>query len=212
MRQVDETYEKKTTDDIHQLTEELKVMRKELSMALSRIQQCESQILKLSKSSKLRDHPKLSKLPIFYIKPLSLELVRDNLDSYTYEEFLKGEKGLLRFIKSLIVNSVGEKNYVCTDISRDKFYRLIGKNKWVLDQGGKFIKTIFDELARTVDRHYLTYTAEETAAVKDIDRREQLVIIKDTFRLVLRGVTETGEQREELFRCIRNALAEDIAV
>ena len=66
----------------------------------------------------------------------------------TYEKASRGYPGILEVIGELITheNSEGivERNYVCTDVSRNSFHRLLESKKWKSDKGGKYLNNMLD--------------------------------------------------------------------
>lgn len=100
---------------------------------------------------------KLSLLPIDEIQVLDEKFIRANLDKYTFDLFLQGEDGIVAFIKSLIQikrkDGKVERNLICTDASRGKFYRLAYSNllqndkslkEWITDGKAKSIELVLD--------------------------------------------------------------------
>nr|QBK85903.1 MAG: C2H2 type zinc finger protein [Marseillevirus LCMAC101] len=106
-------------------------------------------------------HPKLVNLPITNIHPLTSDYVKDQVDNgnYTFEHYLKGENGLVDFIYSITMceNDSGdiERNYVCTDPSRDSYHRLVETKEWQKDKGGKFVDVILDTLSNRADGYHM---------------------------------------------------------
>ncbi len=105
-------------------------------------------------------HPKLVNLPITNIQPLTEDYVKDKVSNggYTFDNYLKGENGLVDFIYSITMceNDDGaiERNYVCTDPSRDSYHRLVETKEWQKDKGGKFVDVILDTLSDKVDDYH----------------------------------------------------------
>ena len=105
-------------------------------------------------------HPKLVNLPITNIQPLTEDYVKDKVGNgeYTFDNYLKGENGLVDFIYSITMreNDDGaiERNYVCTDPSRDSYHRLVETKEWQKDKGGKFVDVILDTLSNKVDDYH----------------------------------------------------------
>nr|QBK85770.1 MAG: hypothetical protein LCMAC101_03650 [Marseillevirus LCMAC101] len=75
-------------------------------------------------------HPKLINLPINNIRALTDEFIQEKVDDgiLTYNHAARGYPGILEVIGELITheNNEGEieRNYVCTDVSRNSFHRL----------------------------------------------------------------------------------------
>lgn len=105
-------------------------------------------------------HPKLVNLPIANIHPLTEDYVKNSVGNggYTFDHYLKGENGLVDFIYSITMseNEDGniERNYVCTDPSRDSYHRLVETKEWKRDKGGKFVDVILDTLSDKVDNYH----------------------------------------------------------
>ena len=105
-------------------------------------------------------HPKLVNLPITNIHPLTSDYVKEQVDNgnYTFDHYLKGPEGLTDFIYSITMceNDDGEteRNFVCTDTSRDSYHRLVETKEWQKDKGGKFIDVILDTLSPKADGYH----------------------------------------------------------
>lgn len=106
-------------------------------------------------------HPKLVNLPITNIHPLTEDYVKDSVSNggYTFEQYLKGENGLVDFIYSITMceDNDGniERNYVCTDPSRDSYHRLVDTKEWQKDKGGKFVDVILDTISDKADSYHM---------------------------------------------------------
>ena len=117
-------------------------------------------------------HPKLVNLPITNIHPLTEDYVKDSVDNggYTFDHYLKGENGLVDFIYSITMceNDDGdlERNYVCTDPSRDSYHRLVETKEWQKDKGGKFVDVILDTLSDRVDDYHHKMLDERTSKTR----------------------------------------------
>ena len=112
-------------------------------------------------------HPKLVNLPIGNIPALTHEYMIEKVNDgiLTYEKATKGYRGILEVICDLISHEnddgIVERNYVCTDVSRNSFHRLLESKKWRADKGGRYLNNILDTF-RTVmeeykDRAYKVY-------------------------------------------------------
>ena len=114
-------------------------------------------------------HPKLVNLPITNIHPLTEDYVKGQVDNggYTFDHYLKGENGLVDFIYSITMceNDDGnvERNYVCTDPSRDSYHRLVETKEWQKDRGGKFVDVILDTLSDKADGYHMKLLDERTS-------------------------------------------------
>jgi hypothetical protein len=117
-------------------------------------------------------HPKLVNLPITNIHPLTSDYVKNQVDNggYTFDHYLKGENGLVDFIYSITMceNDSGsiERNYVCTDPSRDSYHRLVETKEWQKDKGGKFVDVILDTLSDKADGYHMKLFDERSSELK----------------------------------------------
>jgi len=117
-------------------------------------------------------HPKLVNLPITNIHPLTDDYIKNSIDNggYTFDHYLKGENGLVDFIYSITMyeNDSGsvERNYVCTDPSRDSYHRLVETKEWRKDKGGKFVDVILDTLSDKADGYHMKLFDERSSELK----------------------------------------------
>jgi hypothetical protein len=100
---------------------------------------------------------KLKDLPVTTIAPLTITLIKSNLENYTYEMYLKAELGVVQFMKGLTILEMDdgtiEKNYVSSDRSRNAFHRLVVGKEWKSDAGARFLNTILNQLSFKVEEH-----------------------------------------------------------
>ena len=47
-----------------------------------------------------------------------------------------------------------QRSYVCTDVARSKFHRLLESRKWTDDNGATFLNNVFDELEPLAREYY----------------------------------------------------------
>jgi len=101
---------------------------------------------------------KLMNLPTENIKPFTVKTIKDSINGYTYDDYLMGTRGVVKFLKSLILmtNEHGEleRNYVCTDPSRNNYYRLEETKEWDSDRGALFIENVIDELKPLASEYF----------------------------------------------------------
>nr|QBK85473.1 MAG: Fez1 [Marseillevirus LCMAC101] len=112
-------------------------------------------------------HPKLVNLPIGNIRALTNEFIEERVNDgiLTYEKAARGYKGMLEVICELITHEnddgIIERNYVCTDVSRNSFHRLIESKKWKSDKGGRYLNSMLDTFKESMEEHkdkvYKTY-------------------------------------------------------
>lgn len=101
--------------------------------------------------------PKFAKIDTKNVQPLTEEIVEKKIFNYTYENFKKGTVGLSDFIVYLAGENnpeIPKLNYVCTDTSRLKFYRLDEDKCWIKDPTGSYITTIFRAIKPHVEKHF----------------------------------------------------------
>ncbi len=104
-------------------------------------------------------HPKLVNLPISNIPALTDEYVMERVNDgiLTYEKASKGYSGMLDIICDLITHEndegIIERNYVCTDVSRNSFHRLLESKKWKSDKGGRYLNNMIDTFRDAIEEH-----------------------------------------------------------
>jgi len=92
---------------------------------------------------------KLGDLPINQVKPFTVNEIKAHLKQggYTYEMFERGFDGLLELFDNIVRETTEdgvERNYVCLDSTRLKFYRLTDARLWESDLGGFYIEKFID--------------------------------------------------------------------
>lgn len=104
-------------------------------------------------------HPKLVNLPINNIPALTDEYVMERVNDgiLTYEKAIKGYPGMLEVICELITyendDGVTERSYVCTDVSRNSFHRLLESKKWRADKGGRYLNNMLDTFQDVMEEY-----------------------------------------------------------
>lgn len=181
-KEIDSDLEKRETEKLHNL--EIKKLEKKVKVLKSTVKEQENYIkeieLKLAKGEGVIEtfkeskpqqnnitnyvkNNKIKNVLTTTIPPLTIKLVRENVrNNYTYDLFCKGEAGLLTFIEGIITKKseededLIEKNYACTDVTRNNCHMLTRKdpNDWKIDAGSSFINKILDELVEPVEEHY----------------------------------------------------------
>ena len=121
---------------------------------------CTKALDKSTVTNNMYVNPKLAKLPIANIQPLTEDYVKKRVANgeYTFDHYRKGEDGIVDFINSITMcengDGIVERNYVSTDTTRDSFHRLVETKEWEKDKGGKFIDVILDTINDRVDNYH----------------------------------------------------------
>jgi len=152
---------------------------------------------------------KLSLIPIDNIRPLTIDLVNQNINKYDYNSFQKGILGIVNFIKELTILELDdgtiEKNYASTSSSRDNFHRLIENKEWKQDAGARHLQLILTALAEPASKYMEMLTKELAEA--DIRSNKKLVLLKmqnDLSPLVCGLKNENSKERENIFVQIKS--------
>lgn len=155
-------------------------------------------------------NPKLLNIKCETIPPLTLEYVKKEVDcgKYTYENYIRGEKGLVDFISALITED-DQRSYVCTDAARNKFHRLIETREWKEDNGANFLNKIFDSLKdRATDYYKRIVEMSESDGEQDTGD-----FLMDKTKRMFFGITSPkSKDRAELFNRIRTEVRQLAAV
>jgi len=165
-------------------------------------------------------HPKLINLPVNNVQPLTLEYVDSKIDDgiLTYEKAARGYPGMLDVICDLITheNDEGEieKNYVCTDVSRNSFHRLLESREWRSDKGGRYLNSMLDRFVDVLttykNRAYDAYdkTSHDSFDWETIDWER-----KNVGKLFSGVVCREGTQdREDLVNVLRKEIGKRASV
>ena len=105
-------------------------------------------------------NPKLTNINVENIEPLTIERIKKQISNgkFTDKHFEKGIDGIVEFLVPIMTlkrdDGTVERNYVCTDVSRNKFYRLEEGKVWKSDSGGLFIGKAINELGPSVNDSY----------------------------------------------------------
>jgi hypothetical protein len=154
---------------------------------------------------------KLLSIPITHINPFTIDLVNQNIDKYDYKTFLRGGLGIAHFIKELTILELDdgtiEKNYACTDRSRNSFHRLVEDKRWKEDGGARFIQEILSALAEPASVHMDTLT--EQLKNEPVQSPNKLALLSKQIEL---GPLEFGlrcersKERETVFNQVKNKM------
>jgi len=162
-------------------------------------------------------NPKLANIPIEHVRPFTIENVSDDIDEgkYTYDLFLKGERGFMVFLLEIIELDGGsgliERSYACTDTSRDRFHRLCESRSWIKDYGAVFLHKVLDELQVLVEKYLKLLIKKELNAAPGEDKDEYTYFL-DQVRPFAHGVLSNGQDREELVERLCTKLRKTAAV
>lgn len=152
---------------------------------------------------------KLASIPTGNIEPFTVETIRANLHNYTYEDFLMGPKGLIKFLKSIIMNTNEngeiERNYVCTDLSRNNYFRLEETKEWDSDRGALYIETFVDEMHRPTSNYFdqlCSKVVDRTDALREYNAH-LMEELKPFYQGVLRPISK---ERDALLTTIKTGI------
>lgn len=153
---------------------------------------------------------KLMSIPINNIRPFTVETIRDSLVNYTYEDYIKGPRGLINFIKSIILqpneNGELERNYVCTDPSRNNYYRLEETREWDNDRGASYLEVLIDEMGPFASECFdqLCFKATDRTNIFDRESNANLLEKLKPFHF---GISRpVSEERDALLTTIRTGI------
>lgn len=145
------------------------------------------------------------------IDPLTVDTVKKAIDSggYTFQHFKLGADGIVDFISDIICTEDGQRNYACSDISRNKCHRLIETRDWQTDNGATFINKILDQLREPAIR----YNAKIIEMWEKSDERELGDELREKTRDTFKGIVSPKTlERKELFAKVRTEVKKLAAV
>jgi len=112
-------------------------------------------------TNKPRINIKLQHLPITQIQPLTKDTIQKAITEekgFNQAYFKKGISGITDFFGTIISctrdDGIKEANYACTDISRNKFHRLVETREWRDDGCGSYIGKFLDALKTSYKEQY----------------------------------------------------------
>ena len=205
-----ETYEKQ----IERLEKEVEQLTKTLADIASRPNSIVNNSGKITISNRKLRNVKCTK-----IKPLIESTIESHIAlHYNYNTYEKGLSGLVEFIRNMIEMKDEEgdmqRNYVCTDGSRNVFYRLLESQEWKKDDGAQYLNTIFDKLRKpalhcqnvqtnkgTVLLKY-DQTSEEKAEFNRLDQQKKIL------DPICSGICSSidDQKRKDLLNDVREAI------
>ena len=165
-------------------------------------------------------HPKLVNLPIGNIRALTTEFIDERVSDgiLTYEKAAKGYSGMLEVICELIThenaNGEIERNYVCTDVSRNSFHRLLESKKWRSDKGGRYLNDMVDRFIEQMDEYKNRAYDIYDKTPHDSMNWAQVDWERKNISLLFSGVVckEGTGDREELINALRKEIAKRASV
>jgi len=155
---------------------------------------------------------KLEQVNIATIEPFTTDTIRKRLTEFNFEMFSKGYRGIVSFVKNIIIKE-DEKNYVVTDPSRNSFQRLIETRDWKKDSDGMFLDVLLDELRPSIYNHYdkvMTIMGD----AKNDDERDTADYLVDKTKPVYFGARgdRGSKDREELRQKLRNDIKKIVTI
>jgi hypothetical protein len=145
---------------------------------------------------------KLMSVACSTIDPLTVDTVKKSVDAgnYTFQHFKLGPPGIVDFIADIICTEDGQRNYACSDISRNKCHRLIETREWQTDNGATFINKILDELKEQA----IAYTQRVADMWKKPEERDYGDELRERTREMASGIIHPkSPERKDLFGKVR---------
>ena len=165
-------------------------------------------------------HPKLVNLPISNIPALTHEYIIEKVNDgiLTYEKATKGYRGMLEVICDLITheNESGEieRNYVCTDVSRNSFHRLLESKKWKSDKGGRYLNNMLNTFRDVMEEYKNKAYDIYNQTPHDSIEWDQVDWERKNISLLYSGIIdkESSKSREELVNILRKEISKRASV
>ncbi len=165
-------------------------------------------------------HPKLINLPIANIPALTHEYVEQKVSDgiLTYEKAAKGYSGMLDVICDLITHEnddgIIERSYVCTDVSRNSFHRLLESRKWKADKGGRYLNEMLDRFQDRMEEYKNKIYEKYSNTPHDSIEWDHVDWERKKISQLYSGVVckEGTGDREELVNALRKEIAKRASV
>lgn len=165
-------------------------------------------------------HPKLINLPISSVPALTLEYIDKQVNDgiLTYDEATRGPAGMADIVCELIEHETEdgeiERNYVCTDVARNSFHRLLESKKWKADKGGRYLNELLDRFSDVMQKYRETAiknydeTPHESRKWRQIESERRNVL--DLYDGIL--CEEGQEARDDLVNMLRKEIGKRASV
>lgn len=195
--------------ELVQKDKEITSLREVNQKLLGKIEVLEKQITKPNVVNNIKYiNPKILQIKIDTIKPFTTETIQEALreNKFTYDMYTRGINGLVEFFSNIVMKG-NEKNYACSDSSRDSFYRLLETRLWEPDKGGIFLDTCLNlnDLKDVINAHDLKVMEEPDLETRDI--------MLDKVKPIYFGITRhKGTDREKLTTRLRKNLRKMVMV
>ena len=165
-------------------------------------------------------HPKLVNLPINNIPALTQEFIEQKVSDgiLTYSIATRGYSGMLEVISELIThendNGVVERNYVCTDVSRNSFHRLLESKKWKSDKGGRYLNNMLDTFQVVMEEYKDKVYDLYSKTSHDSIEWSQVEWERKNISLLYSGVVckEGTSDRDELVNILRKEISKRASI
>ena len=111
-------------------------------------------------------------------------------------------------------DGIVERSYVCTDVSRNSFHRLLESRKWKSDKGGRYLNNMIDTFRSTIEGHKNNvYDLYKNTSHDSIEWENVEWARKNISRLYSGIVCKEGtEDREELVNILRKEISKRASV
>ena len=208
---------KKQKEEIEKLKKELEEVKDELSEQKGVVSGMQKGP---GKTYNAYIHPKLINLPIANVPALTHEYVEQKVSDgiLTYEKAAKGYSGMLDVICDLITHEnddgVIERSYVCTDVSRNSFHRLLESRKWKSDKGGRYLNSMLDRFIGPMEEYKDKAYAKYSETPHDSIEWDHVDWERKKISQLYSGVVckEGTGDREELVNALRKEIAKRASV
>ena len=173
-------------------------------------------IINNNNKNKTYINPKLLKVCVDNIRPLTIQTIENDLYKYTYEAFTKEVQGIIDFIISVIIFEQGknaiERSYVCTDKSRNTYHRLIEQKEWYLDNGASFINNFLNSVQPLADDYMEKFREKEKSIGEGVHKgiyKDKLITLEDFHCGIM---NRDGKCRDNIFNEVRNGIRDKASI
>ncbi len=156
---------------------------------------------------------KLAKICIANIDPFTVDMIQKNIDKFTMDRYISGAPGVVEFIEDItkFVDEDGNvnRNYVCTDKSRNSFYHLLSSMEWKADDGISCINSVLDTLSLPAMQLEQEINRNVRSDDREISEKYKGILMKG----VGKGFTkQPSDDRSRLVSDVRNGVKDKLAI
>lgn len=163
------------------------------------------------------NHPKIMNINHENIRPYDDSTLIEEIENgrFTRQMFANGRRGIEEFIMGIVKleleDGQKEQSSICSDRSRNSFYRLAESRDWVMDNECKYLETVFHHLQPLATEYFDELKEISRSETDPVKRKHYERQVKE-LRPIFLGISYGGEDREKLLSELRSVMKKEVSV